>query len=259
MSNLNSEYVTLSKKYSQFKDIDSLNSSIRQHLYNKKHNLTKSAITIYKVLARFAAKYVGCAFLKINSIAEIAELSRSTVIRSLKLLEALGMVTKHHMMRIKSGGHGANLYVFQPFKKVSEEVKDTPNMELREKAEIKEKTSPEAQNSEPETEIYQSNEININKKRIWSPYERFKSICFSFVEDKKLLYQLYGVYLGQIKYLKDAYLESELVETGLYALRTAFMKTKKMNIKNLPGYFHGVFSKCLDQLYEEAMTGEGGW
>ncbi|SHF34138.1 hypothetical protein SAMN05444392_11622 [Seinonella peptonophila] len=164
------------------------------------------------------------------------------------------MISKHHMMRTKSGGNGANLYVFRSYIKEAEEVKDTPNMELREEPENTENINVEPQNSEPETEIYQNIDIKIINKRICSPYERFKSICFSFIEDKKLLYRLYGVYLGQIKYLKDAYLESELLEAGIYALRTAFMKTKKMNIKNLPGYFHVVLSKCLDRLYEEAMT-----
>lgn len=258
MTNLNSQYVTLAKKYSNFKDLESFNSSIRQHLYNKKHNLTKSAMIIYKVLARFAAKYTGCAFLKIDSIVDKAEVSRSTVIRALKLLQELGMIVRHHMMRTKSGGHGANLYVFRPYVKeaenLTEQSKDTPNMELRKDSQISENTTAEDQNSEPEAEILESKDIKILNKRICSPYERFKSICFSFVKDKKLLYRLYGVFLAQTKYLKDAYTEKELMDTAVYAVRTTFYTTKKQKINNLPGYFNGVLSKCLDRLYEEVMS-----
>lgn len=86
-----------------------------------------------------------------------------------------------------------------------------------------------------------------------SPYERIKSIVFSFVKDKDLLYKLYGVYLSQTKYLKEAYRESELINAAVYSLRTAFNKTKTKKIRNIAGYFNGIFSNTLTKLYEESV------
>lgn len=115
MKSTPNEYIKLSKRFSNFKSIESFNISIRQHLYNKKHLLTKAAITVFKQLSRYATKYKGVAFLKLATITELTGLSRSTVQRALKLLEALGIVLKRHVMRPVRGGHGGNLYIIQKY------------------------------------------------------------------------------------------------------------------------------------------------
>jgi DNA-binding transcriptional regulator GbsR (MarR family) len=250
------EYIKLSKRFANFKTIESLNTSIRQHLYNKKHELTPSAITVFKQLARYATKYTGVAFLKIATVMEITGFSRSTVIRALKLLQALGIVLKRHMMRPVSGGNGANMYVIQsyvPVEKTVKNVSDTPPVTPREGDETPENTGDSNTNSEPET-LINLNPCNKELIRMQSAYERMKSIVFSYVKDKELLYKMYGVYLGQTKYLKDAYRESELIRASVYALRTTFSKVKTKNIRNIAGYFNGILSNTLDKLYEESIS-----
>lgn len=59
--------------------------------------------------------------------------------------------------------------------------------------------------------------------------------------------------LGQIKYLKEAYRESELINAAVYSLRTAFNKTKTKKIRNIAGYFNGIFYNTLTKLYEESI------
>ncbi|MBH8603675.1 helix-turn-helix domain-containing protein [Thermoactinomyces sp. CICC 10522] len=243
---INVEYVRLAKRFANFKDIDSLNGAIRAHLYNKKHLLTPSAVAVFKLLARYGAKYCGCAFLKIDNIAELTGYSRRTVCRALKLLEDLKMVLRRHMMRPVSGGNGANLYVIQKYRK---DADVTPEEAPRTEPEKLQETSSEPDKPGAETEIIQS---SINKrvlKRIGSVYDNFKSVVYSYIPEKKLLYRLYGVYLHQTRYLKNAYSEQELLDTAIYALRTAFNRYKKGGLRNLPGYFNGVLSKCLDRLY----------
>lgn len=244
MSN-NVEYVRLAKRFANFNNIDSLNGAIRAHLYNKKHLLTPSAVAVFKLLARYGAKYCGCAFLKIDNIAEQTGYSRRTVCRALKLLEELQMVLRRHMMRPVSGGNGANVYVIQKYRK---DADVTPAESLRPEPEQPSETSAEPDKPETETEISRSIDNKVFK-RIGSVYDRFKSVVYSYMPEKQLLYRLYGVYLYQTRYLKKAYSEQELLDTAIYSLRTAFNRYKKGGLRNLPGYFNGVLSKSLDRLY----------
>lgn len=252
--NNNVEYVRLSKKFANFKDIDSLNGAIRAHLYNKKHLLTPSAIAVFKLLARYGAKYCGCAFLKIDNIAELTGYSRRTVCRALKLLEDLKMVLRRHMMRPVSGGNGANLYIIQRYRK---DADVTPEEAPRTEPDTPQGTSPEPDERGTEAGIIRSSDIKVFK-RICSPYDRFKSVVYAYIPEKQLLYRLYGVYLTQTRYLKKAYCEQELLDTSIYALRAAFNRYKKGGLRNLPGYFNGTLSKCLDRLYYSYLA-EGAY
>lgn len=245
----NVEYVKLSKRFSNFKTIESLNTSIRQHLYNKKHLLTNSSITIFKRIARYAAKYKGVAFLKIATIIELTGFSRSTVIRALKLLQQLGIVLKRHVMRPVRGGNGSNMYVIQSYVPVAKNTSDTPPVTPREDVENVDGTSPDGVENDAETKIIKSlDNKDLIRMNATSAYDRFKSIVFSFIKNKDLLYKIYGVFKGQTKRLKSAYKEKELLDVALHALRTTFNKVKTKRIKNIPGYYNGVLSNCLNNL-----------
>ncbi|MCH5586029.1 helix-turn-helix domain-containing protein [Shimazuella sp. AN120528] len=255
--NTNVEYHKLSKSFSNFNNTESLNTAIRQHLYNKSHLLTPSSITVYKLLARYAVKYRGCAFLKIDSIAELTKLSRSTIIRALNLLHKLDIVLKRHVMRPIRGGNGANIYVLQryvPEEKPVDNTSATPSVQPREMSENVEVPSNLTEDFGTEAIISEIQEIKKINKRFVSVYDRFRSVVFTYVKDKKLLYRLYGVYLAQTKYLKLVYEEQELIDIAIYALRASFNRTKKKNIRNLAGYFNGVLSNCLDKLYYESTA-----
>lgn len=257
------EYIQISKRFSNFKCTEELNATIRQHLYNKTHLLTPSAITVYKLLARYSVRYLGCAFLKIATIVEATCLSRSTVIRALNLLHKLDIVLKRHVMRPISGGNGANIYVLQKYVPVEKPVNNTnvpnesysatPPMQPRGDVETLVIPTKNDEFSETETIISENlRDLKINK-RIASVYDRFKSVVFTYVKNvpsnKKLLYRLYGVYLAQTKFLKLAYNEDDLLNVAIYALRASFNRTKTKPISNLAGYFNNTFSNCLDRLY----------
>lgn len=252
MSNNNTEYVKLAKRFACFGSIESLNTAVRQHLYNKKHLLTPSAITVLKTLARHATKFKGVAFLKIATIVELTGLSRSTVIRALNLLDRLGIVLKRHVMRPVSGGNGANVYVIQRYRS-----SDTPVMTPRPERETGNKTSPEPDKRGAETEITRSNEITDNLRmppHLLTPYQRFRKLVESYQKDKNTVYKLYGIFLAQIKWLRGGYSMDELLNAGLLALRIAFSTAKTRKIRNLAGYYSGTLKRMLDGLYEETMT-----
>jgi hypothetical protein len=252
---MNNEYAFLARKHRQFEVVEDMNEAVRQHIYNNKSELTKSAISVLNLLAKYAVKFKGVAFLKFVTLMEKTELSRSTIIRSLNKLKSLGIIAKQHVMRTKSGGNGANLYVINDFQQ-AETPSDTPEMTLCEDQENTEKTDLEALLKK--AEAFNSYKANSEKEyvsnlRIESVYDRFKYMFSRFSQNDKLLYKFYGVYLANIKWLKTSYTEDELLETALYSIKTTFFYSKKRIVKNFTGLFHKVLNGALDRLYESYM------
>jgi predicted transcriptional regulator len=273
---MNNEYASLAREYHQFETVEALNESVSQHVYQHKFDLSKSAEVVLQLLSKYAVKFRGVAFLKFATIMEKTELSRSTVIRAVKQLVDLGIIAKHHMMRSKSGGNGANLYVINSFDPIETPVQiqeetpvptnnetpvsssddtpvDTPEMELRGEQENPVGTDLEALLQKTEAFISKANsekEYVNNNLRIESVYDRFKKLFVKFSKDNELLYKCYGVYLANVKWLKDSYSEEELLDTALYSIKTTFQYSKKRRVKNFAGLFHTVLNGALDRLYE---------
>jgi DNA-binding Lrp family transcriptional regulator len=249
---MNNEYAFLARKHRQFEAVEDMNEAVRQHIYNNKSELTKSAISVLNLLAKYAVKFKGVAFLKFSTLMEKTELSRSTIIRSLNKLKSLGIISKQHVMRTKSGGNGANLYVINDFQQ-ADIPSDTPKKTPCEDQKNTEKTDLEALLQKAEAfNSYKANSEKeyVSNKRIESVYDRFKKLFVKFSKDDQLLYKCYGVYLANIKWLKGSYSEEELLETALYSIKTTFQYGKKRVVNNFAGLFHKVLNGALDRLYE---------
>ncbi|WP_226036729.1 hypothetical protein [Aquibacillus saliphilus] len=92
-----------------------------------------------------------------------------------------------------------------------------------------------------------------------TPYNRFKTAVMQFIGNdnhraQSTVSKLYGVYLGQTKALRKAYEDDELMNVAIRAIYTTFNATKTKKIRNIPGYFNGVFDSYLDDMYDELMT-----
>ncbi|MED3880587.1 helix-turn-helix domain-containing protein [Priestia megaterium] len=249
-------YQELAKKYRTFDKVEQLNYAVRKHLYNNKHLMTPTAISVLKVLARHAVKYVGVAYLKVDNIAKAVDKHRNTVIKAVKLLVELNIIEKLTQYRPKNGGNGANIYVIQRFKPVhktaNKTVKNnnvTPRTQLRANTEKPRSTSIKAVNNANETMIAKSYNKIINKLRSETPYSEFKNWVSAYVKDNKLTNKLYGIYKAQTHYIKGVYDNDLLLNIAIQAIKTTFSATKRKNIKSLTGYFNGVLDKLLDSLY----------
>ena len=86
-----------------------------------------------------------------------------------------------------------------------------------------------------------------------SPYQQFKEMIHHFVSDCPLVNKLYGVYVAQTHYIKKYYNQEQLLHIGLSAIKISFQATKRKRIRNLAGYFNGIFSNLLDQLYYDSV------
>lgn len=77
--------------------------------YNKE--LTSTLYRTLNLLKQYSLKVTGVSHLKYQTIADKLEVSTRTVIRNIKKLIELGIITKISTTRIKSGGDGANVFV----------------------------------------------------------------------------------------------------------------------------------------------------
>lgn len=101
---------TAYKSLSQFETVAEMNEAIRAFLYSHRHELPTSAVTVLKMISRYACKLPGVAFMKVATIASKVDLSDRTVRRALKTLEQTGIIERKTTMR-RQGGHGHNVYV----------------------------------------------------------------------------------------------------------------------------------------------------
>lgn len=85
------------------------------------------------------------------------------------------------------------------------------------------------------------------------PYSSFLNTIACFIDDKKTVSKMYGIYLAQTKHIKKAYDQKTLLDTALCAIRTTFNATKSKVIKSVTGYFNGVLNKKLDDLYQQTL------
>src|SRR5690606_22800977 len=71
------------------------------------------ALVVWNQLAQRSIEVPGVCWVQINTIAEAAGVSRSTVERAIRLFKKLGVIEVKETIRPKTGGDGANIYVFQ--------------------------------------------------------------------------------------------------------------------------------------------------
>lgn len=76
--------------------------------YNR--HLKKTEYRILNVLKQHSLKVIGYAHLKLQTIADHLEISKKTVYRILKNLDAKGYITKIHTVSGKRKNNGANVY-----------------------------------------------------------------------------------------------------------------------------------------------------
>ncbi|MED1088360.1 helix-turn-helix domain-containing protein [Bacillus mycoides] len=161
------------KLLQSFATIEKLNESVRAFLYKHKHELTESAVSVLKLLARHSCKIVGVSFLKVDTIAKLLTISTRTVRRALKVLsEQYRVIERKETIRTQGklrGGNGHNVYVIKPG--VTPDV--LPELSPRVSDETPTEPTVAASKSEGETESSESstleelkNKTNVNKTSV---------------------------------------------------------------------------------------------
>lgn len=228
------------KTLSTFSSLEELNQSVYHHMNHYNTQLTKTMITILKLLGRYSVKYLGVSFLTKNKIAEMVGKTRRTIIRVCAALEVLGIIKQHEMKRNSDHQQTSNAIVIQPFVE-----------EIVAKVETTHVTQEQPENVTPRNNFSSLNNLKDLKtynSPVLLPYEYFYEMCTCFTTEKKTINRLYGVYLYQIKDIKDYYSEKQLLDLGTVGIKLAYQASKRKKISNLFGYYKGVLDQLLTRL-----------
>lgn len=222
------------QQYQSFASKYELNEAVAKHLHEKRNNLNETDLSVLTYLSRHAVKYPGVAHLKVATIAEMIQRSSRTVRRSIEKLEQLHIIQRKIFNRRKTGGQGANLYIFLPFEQkeqfVVEQVQKTP--------------------TKMETKNFNEQFVNIE---IESYYTRFSNLikCYIANPSEQLIQDLYGIYrvyaCRLLKFEIYKHMDDFFQNIGLQAITILFQTSKKKKIYNLIGYYDGIYRKLLNQ------------
>ncbi|MFC0272625.1 helix-turn-helix domain-containing protein [Metabacillus herbersteinensis] len=246
-------FIACQQTYQQlvaFHSIEELNESVYAHLSKHKATLSKTTVEILKLIGRYSVKYLGVSFLTKQRIGESIGKSRRTVIRICHELEELGIIKQYATKRNSDQQQTSNAIVIQKFIKEEEMLVETANV-----------TQDKPQNVTPKNHSSLSNPKDQDHT-YWSPirsaYEKFQEMCHCFTNEQRTVSRLYGIYLAQIKCIKNVYHAGTLLQIAVQAIKISFQATKKKTIQNIFGYYNGVLNELLDQLYYQDMK-ENFW
>ncbi|PFP08563.1 helix-turn-helix domain-containing protein [Priestia megaterium] len=256
---LKSANYTEMKQLQSFKDVATMNEAIRGFLYTYKHGLAPSAITVLKVISRYACKIVGVAFLKVDTIAKLTESSKRTVQRALKTLESYGVIERKATMREK-GGSGHNVYVIRAVDGcVTPDV--TAEMSSREEAKSIDVPSAEQPELSSETVIAKTSpskrinkQINVKDVQLDETFtpstvpQEFVEATAPFYRSADVIYRLWNRVL--IAYKRSTVSrpieESEVLSDVIKAFKESIFAQKASKIRNtFEGYFYRVVEAKL--------------
>lgn len=119
------------EQYINFESLEELNHHTSLHISN--NELSNTQFNLFTLLARYSVKYLGASYLKLDTLAGLLSLSKSTVQRGLRELVKLNIITKVHNYR-KSGGFGASIFVINKFDSIQNEDDMTTRMTTHEES-----------------------------------------------------------------------------------------------------------------------------
>ena len=230
-----------------------LNEAISSHMSRCKHKLNETDRDVLLMLSRYSVKYPGAAHLKLATIAQSLKKSTRTIRRSVEKLEHLKVINRKSFMREKSGGRGANLFIFLP-------VNDRTDTSARQQATNPTPASPEENKMKNEPISSLSKELCLIKtspKFEMTYYDQFKNCIESYIgkDNHKLVNDIYGMYRGcTLPLLKFSIHENKkgLFEAlSLQALQITFQTTKNKKVHTKPGYYAQVLRNRIDEVVFE--------
>lgn len=245
------------EQYINFENLEELNHHTKSHIEN--NDLSKTQFSLFTLLSRYSVKYLGASYLKLDTIAGLLDVSKSTVQRGLRELVKLNIITKVHNYR-KSGGFGATIFVINKFDSIQNEDDMTTRLTIHEKPQSsglarvkewlkKEKTSHKSKTLKylvtPKSPI--NREHNINYEDVCPshiPLE-FGNRMLKFFDSatvNRLYYSMMNaldVYKGRVDYNSERL--QELAERGFNALITGLKNhnhnpNKYSRIRNIFSY-----------------------
>ena len=265
--------ITYLAAYQSFSNVKEMDLHIQKHRTRHYENLNETDHTLLAVLSQYACKFPGAAHLKVETMCKAIKKSEATVRRSLRKLQELRIIKKIHTIRKVLKGYGANIIVILPYDDMSkvnarEDAKKPVTASDTEAFSEKETFISLSSKKEllyntyiPEETVQSSPVDKSNKKKLSTIYQQFKSTIFSmFGQDQQMVSRLYGVYRSLTYKVTSNFPQYRnfYENIGYQALLISLQATKQKKIRNLSGYFVGVFDKmCQQDLFTFFEENEG--
>ncbi|XKI12345.1 helix-turn-helix domain-containing protein [Sporosarcina sp. ANT_H38] len=100
--------------YATFKSVAEMDSNVKQHIDKYRLDLTANERAIVFAIAGRSLMYPGASHLKAETVCKAVGISRSTFMRAIKKLAAVGIIEKVNQTKL-NGIMGANVYKILPF------------------------------------------------------------------------------------------------------------------------------------------------
>jgi hypothetical protein len=228
--------ITTFQSYSNFTTLKQFNSSMEQWWIDihQQKLLTRSEIVALKRLTRYCSDVYGVSNAKIATIVSAtheydgAGISRSTFKRMVQKCVDMGLLTVESLER-KNGSRSSNLYIFNPYILLSEQVEPSKDKKL---------------NHHKSSNLSKSNNLN-NKDIRTESVDSFENYAQNFFEDK-IIKELYKI--SRIHANINGLTSNQRISASLECLKVLVTKMKSKPISNHRGYFNGVCKKRMRSL-----------
>jgi hypothetical protein len=238
------------QQFASVKEFDNYRKTV---FYQIKDKLSKGALAVWNELAQRSTDVPGVCWVQIETIMSSVGVSRSTVERAIRLFKKLGVISVKETIRPITGGHGANVYVFQKIgegEQLKERVETENPCESKDKpvdSEIYTKISYSKQNN--------NNHLNIKKR---NPYIKFvpKSLQHYQAIFGKQVKDLYGRVWLAVKKLGITVEQEEMQQIGLIALEQVKQYVKAGKVLTVEEQCKVVYTIAHNQLEQRLDRGE---
>lgn len=280
-------------EYSNFKDLEDFNETIRNFLTLHKEDFTKSELVAFKRLVRYSAKVVGVSNVSINTLLAAIKLkdfsfgvSESTFHRMKRKAIKLGILEVKEVFR-KNESQSSNLWVFKRFDGINfttEKKNDTPKEKQKPLETASAKESIVSQSTPLKTRTFKKTKTlkDINKRIGASPTgsdkvtasavafkdldhtytadyvpKAFVTTVKPFFDNAKTIEEFWRMARIDTFRVKGTVLDSETVlHTAIHAFKQMIGKLKKGLVKNPVAYFKGVLKQMIDRKVVTAIREE---
>ena len=265
--------ITYLAAYQSFSNVKEMDLHIQKHITRHYENLNETDRTLLTVLSQYACKFPGAAHLKVETMCKAIKKSEATVRRSMRKLQELRIIKKIHTIRKVLKGYGANIIVILPYddmSKVNAREDNEKPVTASNEEDFPEKETFISLSSKkellyntyiPEETVQSSPVDKSNEKKISTIYQQFKSTIFSmFGQDQQMVSRLYGVYRSLTYRVTSNFPQYRnfYENIGYQALLVSLQATKQKKVRNLSGYYVGVFEKmCQKDLFTFFEENEG--
>lgn len=224
-------------KYQTFTNKQAFNKALALHIDYHQHELNETDRDILRCLSQYAVKYPGVAHMKVSTMMHKIPKHTRTIRRSLAKLEQLHIIKKQAVLRVKSGGQGANLYIFLPFDQTLKTNKP--------QAEKAHESASLARDLEPDPITH---------------YTRFMQLVSSYLgkNSEKTVNTLYNIFSKQASNMMKFSIHEDKGEVfeklALEAVSILFQTTKRKKVHNLFSYYDGIYRELINrELFSKAF------